>query len=197
MIWVYFIIAVVQSFVYVYQHNNGLKAKADFAFNVAFSITPTICVLVTLLYWVLLNDEALNLDYSFGLRFRGGAQHTLNAVIALVDLNFSSYILTFKQVIFPIVFVLFYQILVLIWFFAAQVWPYTFLASISGTSMGTFNWASTLAFVVGILFVTGLVFLGVYGLVEVREKVKVGREGRTRQPSAELPAVEENPYANL
>ena len=198
LIWVYFITACIQSWLYHYQHTTHRKLVDKF-FKILFSTTPTLCILVTLLYWILLNDEALNMDYSFGLRFRGGAQHTFNSFIAILDLWFSNQILTKYCLISPLIFILFYEILVLIWYGVGLYWPYTFLASVSGSINGSINWLSTLAFMLGILFATTVIYILIYFIVVWRERVLAGRESvsRSRQASAEVPAVEEMPYETL
>ena len=194
----YFISASIQSYCYIYKRET-FKPKVDIAMKYLFAMTPTLAVLVTVLYWVLLNDEALNSNYSLPLRIRGGGQHTVNSVITLVDLYLGTAMTSAKLVVVPLLFLIAYQLNVFIFYAARTNWPYTFLRSVSGTvSDEIIDWGPTIGFLIGILAVTALTYLGVCGVIYCREMHREKRGmGRTRQPSAEMPNVEANPYSNL
>ena len=164
-IWLYFALLTVQS----WQQIHGEKYCLAKIVHVVFSIIQPIALMVSVVYWVLLSDEAFNPKYSLFLRWRSALQHILNIVFTFLDLFTSNTVITLKDSLYPTFFVSVYLVFGFVWFVQRAEWPYSFLNSVVGTELGNLKWGLFAAFVIVLLVAVVLFHLVVMGLVKVRD----------------------------
>ena len=116
LLWFYFGLGTLKS----YKKNLNVEKT----FGVVFCTVQALTVLVVVVYWVLLSDEALNHVDPFFPRFRSAFQHTFNLAFTLTDLVFSDTAVELKDAIYPVLFLFSYQVVGFVWFMIDGTWPY-------------------------------------------------------------------------
>ena len=164
----YFGLGTLQSFGQRYEQE---KLVVGGAFRVCFAIVQPIAILVSLVYWLLLRDEAFNDIDPLFLRARSASQHAFNILFTLLDLFTTETKLKPIDCIYPLLFLGLYQVSSLVWFFVQGVWPYEFMAQIAGNSKENLKWDMIILFSGAIFVVTILFHFVVIGLIWVRDFV--------------------------
>ncbi|KAI8897933.1 hypothetical protein BC833DRAFT_649189 [Globomyces pollinis-pini] len=169
--------------IYTLAVNNQWKSKTLFRMlHIAMlAIVSTISWIVCLGFWALLNSIVFGKDVSFQTRWTQTFSHSINLILAMIDLFASNTNLKFIHVVYPIGAVLGYQALVLVGHGGyGTKWPYSFMAKVNGGEDGI-NWMPMVmmgaAVVVACVIMYGLCLF----LIKIRNRLFP--DGKTRASS--------------
>jgi hypothetical protein len=156
----------------------------EMIYRIGFALIQALSWTVTITYWILLaNAELSSTVLGLEIKVDNIIAHSLNLILLLIDLFISRVQLAWKDAIYPILFALVYQMMVIAWKgLVNRNWPYNFVASING-GQERVNWGPIFAFAAGLSLFILLMHAITIGLIALR-KMLLRKAGQMKPDGA-------------